>query len=127
MQVCLYIPVGRISALDKLQFDTGELRHLSEQLLKSSQGSIIPCIVGLEEYLTNTIPIISSSLELLFERFSKNTFITKSDDVLPIWQRNSAVRSPVNSHLYTFTNNTVPNTERKYFQEQYSESLSLFI
>ena len=74
MQVCLYIPVGRISALDKLQFDTGELRHLSEQLLKSSQGSIIPCIVGLEEYLTNTIPIISSSLELLFERFSKKHF-----------------------------------------------------
>jgi len=25
--------------------------------------------------------------------------------------RNSAVRSPVNSHQYTFTNNTVPNTE----------------
>ncbi|KAL6616846.1 ankyrin repeat-containing domain protein [Neocallimastix sp. 'constans'] len=44
--------------------------HLNEQLLKSSQG--------LAEYLANTIPIISSSLELLFERFSKNTFITKS-------------------------------------------------
>ena len=62
------------------------------------------------EYLANTIPIISSSLELLFERFSKNTFITKSVDVVPIWQRNNAVRNPVNSHQYTLTNSTVPNT-----------------
>jgi hypothetical protein len=55
-----------ISALDELQFDTGEQRHFSEQLLKSSQGSTVPYIVGLAEYLANTIPIISSSLELLF-------------------------------------------------------------
>jgi len=39
---------------------------LNEQLLKSSQESTIPYIVGLAEYLANTIPIISSSLELLF-------------------------------------------------------------
>jgi len=32
-------------------------------------------------------------------------------DVIPIWQRNSAVSSPVNSHQCTFTNSTVPNTE----------------
>ena len=70
-----------------------------------------PYIVGLEEYLANTISIISSSLELLFEWFSENTFITKSADVVSIWQRNSAVRSPVNSHQYTFSNSTVPNTE----------------
>ena len=103
--------LGGISAFDELQFDTGELRHLSEQFLKSSQGSAVPYIVGLAEYLASTISIISSSLELFFERFSKNTFITKSADVIPIWQRNSAIRSPVNSHQYTFTNSTVPNTE----------------
>ena len=62
------------------------------------------------KYLVNTIPIISSSLELLFERFSKNTFITKSV-VIPIWQSNNAVKSSVNSHQYTFTNNTAPITE----------------
>jgi len=66
---------------------------------------------GLAEYLANTIPIISSSLELLFERFSQNTFITKSADVVPIWQRNSADRSLVNSHQYIFTNSIVPNIE----------------
>ena len=65
----------------------------------------------LAEYIANTIPIISSSLEIFFERFRKNTFITKSADVVPICQRNSTVRSSVNSHQYTFTNSTVPNTE----------------
>jgi len=41
----------------------------------------------------------------------KNTFITKSADIVPIWQRNRGVSSPVNSHHYTFTNNTVPIKE----------------
>jgi len=45
-----------ISALDELQFDKGEKRHWSEQLLKSSQGSTVPYIVGLAEYLANIIP-----------------------------------------------------------------------
>ena len=73
-----------ISALDVRQFDTEEQRHLSEQLLKSSQGSTVPYIVGLAEYLA---------------------------DVVPIWQRNNAVRSSVSSHQYTLTNSIVPNTE----------------
>ena len=42
---------------------------------------------------------------------AKNTFITNSADDILIWRRNSAVSSPVNSHQYTFTNSTVPNTE----------------
>jgi len=67
--------------------------------------------VGLAEYLANTIPIISSSLELLFERFNKNTFIIKSADIVQIWQKNNAVSVPVNFHTYIFTNNTVPNKE----------------
>ena len=58
------------------------LVYISEQLLKYSQGSTIPYIVGLTEYPVNTIPIISSSLELLFERFSKSTFISKSADMV---------------------------------------------
>jgi len=40
-----------ISALDELQFDTGEQRHLSEQLLKSSKGCTVPFIVGLRNIL----------------------------------------------------------------------------
>jgi len=30
---------------------------------------------------------------------------------VPTWHRNSAVSSPVNSHQYAYTNNTVPNTK----------------
>ncbi len=67
--------------------------------------------MGLAEYLSKTIPIISSSLELLFDRYSINTSNTKSADVVPIWQRNHSVSSPVSSHPYTFTNSIVPNTE----------------
>ena len=76
--------LGGISALDELQFDTGKRGHLSEQLQKSSQESTVPYIMGLAEYLANTMPIISSSLEFLFERFSKKTL---SSPKVPIWQR----------------------------------------
>ncbi|KAG4101246.1 hypothetical protein H8356DRAFT_1344658 [Neocallimastix lanati (nom. inval.)] len=31
--------------------------------------------------------------------------------MVPIWQRNNAIRSSFNSHQYTFTNSTVPITE----------------
>jgi len=98
--------LGGISALDELQFDTGERGHLSKQLLKSSQGSTISFIMGLAEYRTNTIPIINSSLELLFERFNKNTFITMSTDLVLICQKNNTIKSPVNPHQYTFTNSS---------------------
>jgi len=37
--------------------------------------------------------------------------MTKSANVVPIWQRNSSVRSPINSHQYTLTNSTIPNKE----------------
>jgi len=63
------------------------------------------------KYLANTIPIISCSHELLFERFIKYTSITKSAEVLPTWQRNSEVSSPVDSPQYIFTNSIVPNEE----------------
>jgi len=50
--------------------------------------------VGITEFLINVI-----------------LSLPKSVDVVPIWQRNSVVRSPINSHLYTFANSKVPNTE----------------
>ncbi|KAG4085845.1 hypothetical protein H8356DRAFT_1357007 [Neocallimastix lanati (nom. inval.)] len=71
---------GGISALDELQFDTGETGTLN-----CSQGSSVPYMVGLAEYFANALPIISSSLELLFERFSKKT---PSLPRAPIWERN---------------------------------------
>jgi len=51
---CILFPVYKKKKKKKkkkkrkeLQFDTGEQRHLNEQLLKSSQGSTVPYIVVL--------------------------------------------------------------------------------
>jgi len=73
--------LGWISALDELQFDTGERRHLSEQLLNSSQVSSETVHRGLLFYLLWRLKsdpvkiesIISSSLELLYDRFSNKS------------------------------------------------------
>ncbi|KAG4087261.1 hypothetical protein H8356DRAFT_1433781 [Neocallimastix lanati (nom. inval.)] len=50
----------------------------------SSSESPVPKIVGLAEFLTNAIPIISSSFELLFDRYCKISNLTKSVDVVLI-------------------------------------------
>ncbi|KAG4085784.1 hypothetical protein H8356DRAFT_1435038 [Neocallimastix lanati (nom. inval.)] len=62
----------------------GEQRHLNELLFKGSSESPVPKIVGLAEFLTNAIPIISSSFELLFDRYCKISNLTKSVDVVLI-------------------------------------------
>ena len=65
-----------------------EQRQLDEQLYSSS-GSHVPYVEGLAAFLTKSIPIISSSMKLLFDRFSKTPNVIKSVDVVPIWHRNS--------------------------------------
>ena len=46
-------------------------------------------MLGLAEFLTKLMPIISSSMELLFDRFSKTPIVTESVDVVLIRHRNS--------------------------------------
>ncbi|OUM67529.1 hypothetical protein PIROE2DRAFT_5062 [Piromyces sp. E2] len=48
-----------------------EQRHLNEQLYSSS-GSHVPYMEDLATFLTKTIPIISSSMKLLFDRDRSN-------------------------------------------------------
>jgi len=48
-------------------------------------------MLGLAEFLTKSMPIISSSMELLFDRFSKTPIVTESVDVVPIRHRNSHI------------------------------------
>ena len=48
-------------------------------------------MLGLAEFLSKSMPIISSSMELLFDRFSKTLIVTESVDVVPIRQRNSHI------------------------------------
>ena len=50
--------------------------------------SPVPKIVGLAEFLTSAIPIISSSFELLFDRYSKKSNLTKSVDVVVLIRHN---------------------------------------
>ncbi|OUM60033.1 hypothetical protein PIROE2DRAFT_14288 [Piromyces sp. E2] len=48
----------------------------------------VPYMDGLAAFLTKTIPIISSSMKLLFDRFSKTPNVIKSADVVSIGHRN---------------------------------------
>ena len=82
--------LGGTLAFNELQIDRGERRLLNERLNGSSE-STIPYIVGFAEFLTKSIPLISSSMELLFERFSKTPIVIKSVDVVPIRQRNNSI------------------------------------
>jgi len=81
---------GGTLAFNELQIDDGERRRLKEQLYSSS-GSSVPYILGLAESLTKSMPIISSSMELLFERFSKTSIVTESVEVVPIRHRNNHI------------------------------------
>ena len=76
--------LGGTLALNELHFDSGEQRQLNELLFKGSSESPVPKIVGLAEFLTSAIPIISSSFELLFDRYCKISNLTKSVDVVLI-------------------------------------------
>ena len=63
--------LGGTLALNELHFDRREQRQLNELLFKGSSLSPVPKIVGLAEFLTSAIPIISSSFDLLFDSISK--------------------------------------------------------
>jgi len=76
--------LGGTLVLNELHFDSGEQRHLNELLFKGSSESPVPKIVGLAEFLTSAIPIISSSFELLFDRYCKIPNLSKSVDVVLI-------------------------------------------
>ena len=75
---------GRTLALNELHFNNGEQRQLNELLFKGTSESPVLKIVGLVEFLTSVIPIISSSFELLFDRYSKISNLTKSVDIVLI-------------------------------------------
>ncbi|ORX83303.1 hypothetical protein BCR32DRAFT_278189 [Anaeromyces robustus] len=81
--------LGGISALEELHFDKGERKHLIEHLYKSSKELLVPYFVGLTVFLTKTVPVICSFLELLFDRYKSTPIITKSVDVESIRYNNN--------------------------------------
>ena len=82
--------LGGTLAFNELHIDSGERRRLNGLLYNTSESSV-PYMFRLAEYLTNTIPIISSSMELLFGRFSKTSIVIKSVDVVLIRHRNNSI------------------------------------
>jgi len=78
----LHLDSGEQRQLNELHLDSGEQRQLNELLFKGSSELPVSKIVGLMEFLTRAIPIISSSFKLLFDRYSKLPNLTKSVDVI---------------------------------------------
>jgi len=89
--------LGGILALNELHFGSEEQRQLNELLFKGSSESPVPKIVGLAEFLTSAISIISSSFELLFYRYSKISNLTKSVDVVLIRHNDNAGSSSIST------------------------------
>ena len=79
--------------MEELHFDKGERKHLIEQLYKSSKELPVPYLARLADFLTKTVPVICSFLELLFDRYKPKPkptpFKTKSVDVEPIRHNNN--------------------------------------
>jgi len=89
--------LGGTLALNELHIDSGEQRQLFKLLIEGVSESSVPYIVGFAEFLTNTIPIISSSFELLFDKYCKIPITTRSVDVVPIGHRHNIINSNINS------------------------------
>ncbi|OUM60649.1 hypothetical protein PIROE2DRAFT_13554 [Piromyces sp. E2] len=70
----------RFYSFNKLQIDKTEQRHLKEQLC-SYLGSHVPYIEGLAAFHTKTIPIINSSMKLLFDRFKKTSNVINVESI----------------------------------------------
>ena len=98
--------LGGTLAFNELQIDKAEQRHLNEQLYSSS-GSHVPYMEGLAAFLTKITPIISSSMKLLFDRFSKTPTVIKSADVVPIWQRNFSIIPHTGSYASSSMNESI--------------------
>ena len=63
-------------AFNELQIDRSEQKLLEQLLYSPLLEFSVPYMLGLAEFLTKSMPIISSSMELLFDRFSKTPIIT---------------------------------------------------
>ncbi|KAG4087642.1 hypothetical protein H8356DRAFT_1433559 [Neocallimastix lanati (nom. inval.)] len=91
--------VSKFQGIKGQNYDSnnGEQRQLNELLFKGSSESPVPKIVGLAEFLTKVIPIISSSFELLFDRYSKVPNLTKSVDIVLIRHNDNTGSSSIST------------------------------
>ena len=68
--ILMFLPGGTL-ALNELHIDSEEQRLLNKLLIEGVSESPVLYIVSFAEFLTNTIPIISSSYKLLFDTYCK--------------------------------------------------------
>jgi len=71
-------------------------------------------IVGLAEFLTSAIPIISSSFELLFDRHSKIPNLTKRVDVILIRHNNNTGSSSISTKGESFLSSSLDDESREF-------------
>jgi len=105
--------LGGTLALNELHFDSGEQRQLNELLFKGSSESPVPKIVGLVEFLTSAIPIISSSFELLFDRYCKIPNLSKSVDVVLIRHNDNTGSSSISTKGESRLSNSINDESGK--------------
>jgi len=91
--IYIFLFDGTLS-LNEWNLDRKEYRQLNEPLFKGSSRSSVSKFVGITEYFTNTILIINSFLELLFDIYCKIPNLIKSVDVVFIRHNNTGL-SPI--------------------------------
>ncbi|KAG4094813.1 hypothetical protein H8356DRAFT_1427682 [Neocallimastix lanati (nom. inval.)] len=108
--------LGGPLVLDEVQLITGEQRYLKELFLKKikSSRSNVPYVISHADYLISPIPVVNSSLELLFDWYTKKnpsqsrkrTFITNPLSTSYLNSNNSSlhngytvIKSPYNIFL----------------------------
>ena len=116
--------LGGTIAFNELRIDEAGQRQLNEQLYSSS-GSHVPYVEGLAAFLTKTIPIISSSMKLLFDRFSKTPNVIKSADVVPIGQRNLSQVPYSGSNAINLSNENINDSRESLVDTTLSYSMLL--
>ena len=88
--IYIFLLGGIKKACSELHIDDNERRRLTDLLLNGSADSSVLYIVSLAEFLTLTIPFISSSFQLLLDRYKVNDQTnTRSADVVPIGHEGS--------------------------------------
>jgi len=77
-----------------------------------SSESHVPKIMGLAEFLTRAIPIMSSSFELLFDRYSKLPNLIKSVNVVLIRHNNNTGSSSISTKGESCSSGSINDSER---------------
>jgi hypothetical protein len=105
--------LGGTLALNELHFNSGEQRQLNELFFKGSSESPAPKIVGLTEFLTSAIPILSSSFELLLNRYFKIPNLIKSVDVILIRHNDNTEPSSISTNCESHLSSSINDESRE--------------